>query len=262
MNKPIELTQLLRLRKVTRALEEHFRGQLDAHLQSLQPLFRPANVLGDYVRNAPKQTVKIADASFKELRSLYLRVGRVKPFRFEEDIRPPIDVFGGAAELSPVTYKYEPKAEQGGQAITVTSPLRWVLSYKGMGPHRLRELLTSRTGTARLELQVCLLHFLVLHVILRQEQGVVPILRAMRFDVTTDFVESLGGLPLTYVSAPVRTMLPDEEVMIQSTEVSGSLAFEEIVDMDSVSGLKDPVKDALTGLIRGFGDDMLEPDDR
>lgn len=256
-NQQMDLSNLLRLRKVTRAVEEHFRSQLNAHLRSLQPLFRPTNILGEYIRNAPKQTVRIADASLKELRSLYVRVGRVKPFRFEDEIRPPIDVFGAAAEIHPVTYSYTPQNAADEAAITVTSPLTWVLSYKDLGPDRLRELLASRSGTARLELQSCLVHYLVLHIILSQEIGVVSILRAMRFTVRMELVEALGGLPVTYISAPVKTLLPSDEVIVQSTELSGSSAFEEIVDIDSVLQMSDPVKDTLTELVGGFGDDLL-----
>jgi hypothetical protein len=254
----MDLSKLLRLRKVTRAVEEHFRNQLDAHLLSLQPLFKPANILGEYVRNAPQQSLKVADASFKELRSLYARIGRVKPFRFEDEIRSPIDVFGNAVEITPVTYEYAPQNAENGPKIKVTSPLKWVLSYKGLGPSQLRALLVSRSGTARVELQSCLVHNLVLHIILSQRPGVVPILRAMRFEVSTRFEEALGGLPIAYVAAPVKTMLPDDEIITQSSELSGSSAFEEIIDIESVLGMADPLQDALIDLVRGFGDELLD----
>jgi hypothetical protein len=260
VNQTMDLSKLLRLRKVTRAVEEHFRSQVDAHLRSLQPLFRPSNVLGEHIRNAPKQTVKIADASLKELRSLYARIGRVQPFRFEDEIKPPIDVFGAAAEITSVTYDYNPGGGGDAPTIRVTSPLKWVLSFKGLGPSRLRELLVSQSGTARMELQTCLLHYLVMHIILSQELGVAPILRALRFTLETDFVEALGGLPITCVSAPVRTMLPEDEAIIQSTELSGASAFEEIIDIDSILRLDDPVKGALVDLVAGFGDDLIASD--
>jgi hypothetical protein len=256
----MDLSKLLRLRKVTRAVEEHYRSQIEAHLRSLQPLFRPSNVLGEHIRNAPKQTVKIADASLKELRSLYARIGRIQPFRFEDEIKPPIDVFGAAAEITSVTYDYNPGGGGDAPTIRVTSPLKWVLSFKGHGPGRLRELLVSQSGTARMELQTCLLHYLVLHIILSQELGVAPILRALRFTLETDFVEALGGLPMTCVSAPVKTMLPDDEAIIQSTELSGASAFEEIIDIDSILRLDDPVKGALVDLVAGFGDDLIASD--
>jgi hypothetical protein len=164
----MDLSQLLRLRKVTRAVEKHFRSQLEAHLRSLQPLFKPHIVLGDHIRNAPKQTVKVADASLKELRSLYARIGRVQPFRFEDEVKPPIDVFGAAAEITSVTYDYSPSGGGDTPKVRVTSPLKWVLSFKGLGPGRLDELLVSQSGTARMELQTCLLHYLVMHIILSQ----------------------------------------------------------------------------------------------
>jgi hypothetical protein len=255
----MDLAKLLRLRKLTRAVEDHFRDQLEAHLRCLQPLFKPTNVLGEYIRNAPKQMIKGADKSLKELRSLYGRVGRAKPFRFEDELTPPLDVFGSAVEITPVTYEYRPQSAEDAHAIEVTSPLKWVLSYKGLGPNRLQELLVSQSGTARLELQACLLHYLVLHIILSRGDGVAPILQGLRFSLNTNLVEALAGLPMTYISAPVKTMLPDDEAIIQSTELSGASAFEEIVDVDSILGLDDPVKGAVVELIGGFGKDLLIP---
>ena len=260
MNQPLDLSRLLRLRKVTRAVAEHFRSQLDAHLQSLQPLFKPTNVLGEHVRNAPRQTVKIADASLKDLRSLYARIGHAKPFRLEEEIRPPLDLFGAAAEINPVAYDYRPRGAAEAAPIRVTSPLKWVLSYKGLGPDRLQELLTSRSGTARMELQACLLHYLVMHILLSQELGVASILRATRFSVSTEHLEAFGGLPMTYIGAPVQTRLPGDEAIVQSTELSGSSAFEEVIDMGSILTMVDPLREALTALVGGFGEDLLDAD--
>lgn len=261
MSQQTDLSKLLRMRKVTRTVEEHFRNQLSAHLVSLQPLFKPTNVLGEYIRNSPKQTLKVADASLKELRTLFARIGRVQPFRFEDEIKPPIDVFGSAVEITPITYDYRPVESAEAQVIRVTSPLKWVLSYKGLGPSRLQELLVSQSGTARLELQACLLHYLVLHIILSQAPGVTQILRALRFEVSTDFIEALGGLPVTNIAAPVRTILPNDEAIIQSTELSGASTFEEIVDIESIADLRDPVKETLLDLVRSFGDDLLIADE-
>ncbi len=259
MNQQVDIAKLLRLRKVTRAIAEYFRNELNAHLRSLQPLFRPTNVLGEHIRNAPKQTVKIADASLRELRSLYARVGHAKPFRFDDDIDTPIDLFGSAVEITPVTYTYTPQCSDGVRSVTVTSPLSWVLSYKGLGPGRMQELVASQSGSARIELQACLLHYLALHIILSQEFGVSPILRALRFTVTVEHAEALGGLPITHVSAPVRTLLPADEAILQSTELSGAPAFEEIIDLESIIRMNDPLRESLVQLVVGLGEDLLVP---
>lgn len=259
MNQPVDIASLLRLRKLTRAVGDYFRNELNSQLRSLQPLFKPTNVLGEYVRNAPKQTLKTADASLKELRSLYMRVGHSKPFHFEDELQPPIDLFGSAAELTPVSYSYTPRSQGSSAEIIITSPLKWVLSYKGLGPGRLQELLMSTSGSARIELQACLLHYLVLHIILSQEFGVAPILRALRFAVTVEFVEALGGLPMVYVAAPVSTRLPADEAIIQSTELSGASAFEEIIDPRSIERMSDPLRDSLVKLIQGLGEDLSFP---
>lgn len=259
MNQEIDLSTLLRLRKVTRAVSEHFRHELNSHLLALQPLFHPVNLLGEHVRNAPKRRGKTADAALSEMRALYERVARRKPFRFDDELRPPLDVFGAAAEINPVTYSYTPKDVTEATPITVTCPLKWVLSYKGLGPGHLRELLGSTSGTARMELQTCLLHNLLMHLLLGQQIGVASILRGLRNTVSTEFVEPLGGLPMCYISAAVGTILPSDETIIESTELTGATVFEEIVDIASVLEIKDPIRETSIELIQGFGDDLLKP---
>lgn len=260
MDQNFDLPNLLRLRKVTRAVTEHLASKLRSYLQSLQPLFKPTTVLGEYIRNSPKQTLKIADASLKELRSMYVRVGHAKPFRFDDKLSPPIDVFGAVPEIHPTEYEYRPQGGEVQSPITIISPMKWVLAYKGLGPRRMEELLVSQSGTARMDLQACLLHYLVMYLIASRETGVNPILHALRYAVSFESDKRFAGLPMVCIAAPIPTMLPPDEAIIQSTELSGASVFEEIVDIEAVSRLSDPVKDELRGLIKGFGDDLLTPD--
>ena len=255
MNQDVDLAKLLRLRKATRAVADYFRGALNDHLRALQPLFSPTLVLGEYIRNTPKQRVRTADAALKELKALYARVGHAKPFRFDDDLRPPLDLFGASAEIAQVTYAYRPAGDAG--SIQVTRPLRWVLTYKGQGPARLVELLTSTSGTARMELQNCLLHCLLMSIIAGQAPGPASILRALRYAVTIEPVERLGGLPVVYITAPVATGLPSDETIMQSTELTGSTVFEEIIDVESILHIEDPIRDAALRLVRECGDELV-----
>src|SRR5579872_5501327 len=49
------IQRLLSLRKLTRAIADLLRAELKDYLSALAPLFRPRNVLGDYVQGASKE---------------------------------------------------------------------------------------------------------------------------------------------------------------------------------------------------------------
>jgi hypothetical protein len=250
VDQELDLPKLLQLRKATRSVADYFRTALEEQLTAMRPLFDPRRILGDYIRDTPKRMAPAADAAFKELRTLYAQVGRAAPFRFEDDIRAPLDLFGATAEIHPVVYSYTPASAEDATPIQVTCPLRWTLTYKGLGPSHLDNLLTSRSGTARMELQSCLLHYCLMHLVIAQQPGVGSLLRALRFEVQSEPTERLGGLPLVYVSAPVTTVLPGDDIILESTELTGATVFEEIIDVDSVVDLRDAMRDAVIQLVK------------
>jgi hypothetical protein len=135
--------------------------------------------------------------------------------------------------------------------------LRWALTYKGLGPGHLDNLLTSRSGTARMELQSCLLHYFLMHLIVAQQPGVGSLLRALRFEVESEPTERLGGLPIVYVAAPVATVLPGDEIILESTELTGATVFEEVIDVTTLLGMPDRLKDKALQLVLNLGDDLL-----
>jgi len=48
-------------------------------------------------------------------------------------------------------------------------------------------------------------------------------------------------------------MRPPDAIILQSTQLSGTTTFEEIVNMDDISALTDPVRDRVLELIKEHG---------
>lgn len=252
-----DISRVLKLRKLTRAMVEHFSNSLKEYLAALAPLFAPRLLLGEYIRSDVKQTVRGAEPVFKELQALYKSVGGLKPYSFQDELKSPLDVFGASVELSASEYVYT--AQTGGEqrSVTVTSPFKWVLSYKDLGPKRLRELLVSPSGSARADLQICLLHYLILHLIAARKPGVGTLLDALRFKLASEEHADFGKLPVVVISAPVATILPPDDIIIQSVELSGASAFEEVADLGQIARLSDPVREQLIDLIRKQDESLL-----
>ena len=66
----------------------------------------------------------------------------------------------------------------------------------------------------------------------------------------TPLLPELGELPITFLSAPVSTIRPPDNVIIESTELSGADAFEEVINLEDVAKLRNPFKDQLEELVK------------
>jgi hypothetical protein len=248
---------LLRLRKLTRALSEQLRGQMYDYLATLTPLFRPKAVLGDYVHGAVKESGKKADKAFKDLQGLWESIVAAKPFTaLPREIAPPLDVGGLTLEVHPVEYTHKAVNGDDSRMVTIRTPLKWVLTYAGFGPARLTELLGQRNRTTD-ELQRAVLHYLTLHVVLTNQPGLGQLLEALHFPASTERIEAFGPLPITCISAAVSTRRPADPVLIQSAEISGMDAFEEVVVVEDIPKLTDLTRERMLQVVRTQAPDLL-----
>jgi hypothetical protein len=248
--------KLLLLRRLTRAVGDVLRGQLKEYLATLTPLLRPRAVLGEFLAGGPKEVVSGSEKAFKDLQAAYEAVAGSKLYNLPKELSSPVEVSNSALEFSPVEYSHSAKTERETKAVAVTSPLRWVLSYSGFGPRRLRELLASKTRSLQ-ELQEFVLHTLLLQLVLTRQAGVAKILEGLRFPVSTGKRPEFGELPLLFVSSSISTVLPPDGVIIESTEISGTDAFEEVVSVDEIVRQKDPLRELLLEVVKKHAESLL-----
>jgi hypothetical protein len=253
-----EIQTLLTLRKVTRALAEHLRGHMTEHLATLTPLLRPRAVLGDYVQVGAKEGAKRADKAFKELQSLWESVVAAKPFTgLPRELNPPLDIAGHTLEITPVDYPHAAANGDETKAVTVRCPLKWVLTYTGFAPGRLAELIAQRSRNTE-DLQKAVLNYLALHVVLSNQPGVARILEALHFPLAFERLDAFGVLPIVTISAGVSTRRPDDSVIVQSAELTGMDAFEEVVVVDDITRMTDQGRDRMLEIVRMQGPSLLQ----
>jgi hypothetical protein len=238
--------KLLDLRKLTRAVADALRNELAEHLATLLPIFRPRNLLGSYVQGAPKD-LRGSDKAFKELQGLYEGVASTKPFSLPRDLKAPIPVDATALEILPFDYNHSARSKRVTKTVRITSPLRWAIAYPGSSPERLLEALSS--GDPGTSVSEIVLHTLTLHVAF-QQRGVRDLFAALRYPMETRHEPGLGNLPISVISAPVATVRPPDETIVESTEISGTASFEEVVDPDAIETLEDPVKARLSAILK------------
>lgn len=257
MTESFDIPRLIELRKLTRAVSEKIETQLKAYLATLAPLFSPLPILGEHIRGGSKSPIKGAEKTFQELKSRYQTVARQKPYSLDVELSSPIDVFAATPALTPVEYPYTAKNNDRSAELTVTSPLKWVLTYPQINPKKLLELLQENRTQVRDELSHALLQCLTLNLILEKRPGLTTLLNDLRFQIETTHLDGLGDLPILLISCPISTQLPPDDVIIQNTEISGIPSFEEIVNIDDIRNISDPLKQSLFTIAREVTPDLL-----
>jgi hypothetical protein len=249
MDAPLDIDRLLALRRLTRALEDVVRTHVRDHLTTVAPLLRPRTVLGDFVQGPGKEAARGADRVWKEVQALYDAVAPKAPFSLARDLKAPLDIPGTAVEMAPVEYRHT--AERGGERkqISVTRPFEWVLSYSAHGPVRLRELVADKNRDA-VELQRVIALAIVLHLVIERQAGVSALFAGLRLPLETRRVSEFGQLPVTVLVSMVPTFRPPDAVLIESTDMTGTGAFQEVVDVEALSGLSDPFHARLLEVVR------------
>ena len=253
MDQPLTIERVQALRRLTRTLSDDLRDQLKAHLATLGELFRPRRVLGEYLEGSEKDPVKGSGRVFQELQALFESVSRGKPYTLARDLRNPIVLSSVTLELHPVEYPHEIRTRGDSRTVMIRSPLSWTLSYSRYGPALLPDLLAARTRSSD-ELYDWLVHQLVLHAVVGAQPGLNEIMTTLHFPVTSATEPPSGTLPLVRIGSPVVTVRPPDDVILQSVELSGMDAFEEVVDVDSILRMEDTLRNRLVEIAHGHGE--------
>jgi hypothetical protein len=254
--------QLLVLRKLTRAVVDAVRDDARDYVNTITPLLRPRVALGDPGDVATREPLQSADNTFKELQALYESVAGAEPFNLHKDLKPPVEVAAGSIEASPLEYRHSAHADGATKVLRVTAPLKWVMNYAGIAPgrvsqvsyapRRLREVLASGSRPVE-DLRQFILHFAVMHLAIKRQPGLARMMSAMHWRLGSEQVAEFGPLPLPCLAFAVRTVRPPDDVLISHTEIAGTDAFEEVVEVDSIAALRDPVREKLLELARSHG---------
>jgi hypothetical protein len=253
MDQPFDMARLRELRRLTRRVDDVVRVEAREHLTTLAPLLRPQTVLGDFVQSGEKRTVRGADRVWKELLTLYDGIAPKSPFGLARELKPPLEIPGTALEMAPVQYVHEIRVDGNVTPIVVTRPFEWVVSYSAHGPQRARDLLADRNRDAE-ELQRIVALALALNLTVTHQAGVAKLFATLRLPIEARRMREFGALPLTVMASVVPSLRPPDDILVQSTEMTGKGVFEEVVDPAGIERLEDPLRARLLSALRGDGE--------
>ena len=133
--------------------------------------------------------------------------------------------------------------------IKVRCPLTWVLTYTDFPPTRLQELLDAKARSIE-ELQRFVLNYLVMHLATTSDPALMQMFEALHFPLTTSKSPQFGELPITRIGIGISTTRPSDALVIESAELTGMDAFEEVVKVEDIARLADPLKARLLEIAR------------
>ena len=249
MNGRDSIQSLLALRKLTRAITDAVRVQMTEYLKTLTPLLRPTALLGEYAQGGPRESSRKADKAFGDLQALYQTVAIVKPYNLPRELNPPLSFTTLGLEITPLDYYHVAQSGAETRRIKVRCPLTWVLTYTDFPPTRLQELLESKARSIE-ELQRFALHYLVLHLAATSDPSLMRVFESLHFPLTTTKSREFGELPITRIGIGIATSRPSDALMIESAELTGMDAFEEVIKVEDIAGLADPFKGRLIEIAR------------
>ena len=244
MNGRDSTESLLVLRKLTRAIADTARAQMTEYLATLAPLLRPKMVLGDYVEDGSKDSIRRSDKAFKDLQALYEKVATTKPFSLPRELTLPLRLAGTGLEITAVDTPHVIQSGADARTIMVRSPLAWTLTYAGNAPTRLPELLKAKLRSAE-DLNQLVLSYLLMHVVVTNSPGLLQAFEALHFPISTTTMPEFGPLPITRIGVALSTARPSDDLILQTAELTGMDAFEEVVSVEDLSRLPDALKERL-----------------
>ena len=130
-----------------------------------------------------------------------------------------------------------------------------MLTYSGFAPSRLKELIGGK-GRSSDELQQFVLSYLAMHVVTTNQPGLLQMLEALHFPVTSSKSADFGELPITRISASISTSRAADDLLIESAELSGMDAFEEVVNVQDIVDMRHPHRDRLLDLVRSHAPEL------
>jgi hypothetical protein len=243
------IQSLLALRKLTRAITDAVRVQMTEYLKTLTPLMRPKALLGEYVQGGLREPSRKADKAFADLQALYEKVAVARPYSLPRELSVPLNISSVGLEITPLDYYHVAQSGADSRRIKVRCPLTWVLTYSDFPPTRLQELLDTKVRSVE-ELQRFVLNYLVLHVVTTSEPSLMRMFEALHFPLTTTRSKEFGELPITQIGIGITTTRPSDALVIESAELTGMDAFEEVVNVNDIKHLPDPFKERLLEIAR------------
>ncbi len=243
--KSLDNQEFLKLRQATEKISDVLARRLKSHLDVLRPLFVPKRLLGSYIKSATMEDVPGSDKAFAQLQERYTALSG-EPFNLPKKLQTPLAPISNQLEVAPFQYPLYFGGSKD-KAITVTSPIAWVLGYRSECPMaRLKAMISGSETRQPDDMKGSLVAHLTPILFMEHFTALRQLLEDLRYTVSID--EELSDpakLPVVMMKAPLETFLPPDDFILQVTQLSGVPAFQELIDLEQIQNMPDPLRESL-----------------
>jgi hypothetical protein len=189
-----------------------------------------------------REEVGGADRAFAQLQEKYKEVSG-KPFVLPPELDDTLTQIDNRLELSPWEYAYQAKGARETKTVTITSPVRWVLTYTlDCTLSQIIQAVVNKESRRLGVVQQFVVNALVMQLLLARFPGMVQLLTDLRYQIRTENIPGLSAIPLVTIASCLPTFRPTDDLILAATRFSGIPAFIEIIDIDALHTLPDPLK--------------------
>jgi hypothetical protein len=249
IRKDLDNEEFIQLRKNTEKIAQILDKRLKNHLGILKPLFNPVQSLGSYLKSANMDDVPGSDKAFASLQEQYAAICE-KPFGLPKKLQTPLAPI--SKQLIAVPFKYDLYMEDTkDKATSIVAASRWVLSFQSECPYnRLKAMVTGAETRQADDMKLAIVEHLTIAALLENSKSLIQLLADLRYETEILKLKDLGGLPVVILKAPILSFLPSDEFVLNITQLSGIPAFQELVDLDALENMPDPLKETLQEAIQ------------
>ncbi len=248
LEKSLTFQELPARRRITESISQSLQERLTSYLDTLKPLLAPERVFGKHVGG--KMDVLSADKALTQVKQAYAEVA-TKPLDLPREFEPEwLMQTGSRLELHRVEYMHEAPRGSAKKPIRITSPVRWILAYgSAVTPFQALQIVAGKEREPAGGLKQFVVNALVMQVMLARNPGLVDLFHDLRFELRTDHFPESGKVPFASVVSCIPSFRPEDELILAATEFSGVPAFIELVDMEAVGAMRDPLKERIETLM-------------
>jgi len=237
----LTLDQVASLREKTDAVSRILDSRLRVYIETLKPLLAPRRLLGRHVGS--RDDVNGSDLALTRLKELYREVSR-SPFGLPLEFP---DTALAQLDSQPAIYRWEythrAKSERDSKDVTITSPVQWVLSFEsGLTLSQVHSMVESRMERKTEVLRQFVVNALVMQLLMKSQPNLVQLLAALRYQMDMKPLPGLGPLSFVTITAPLTSFRPADDVLLMTTRFSGVLAFVELISLELIEHVEDPLR--------------------
>lgn len=240
--KSLDNEEFLKLRQATEKIATVLTKRLKSHLDVLRPLFVPRRLFGSYIKSSSMEDVPGSDKAFAELQERYTALSG-EPFNLPRKLQTPLPPISNQLDLTP--FQYSLQFEES-KAISVTSPTAWVIAYRSECPlARLKAMISGNETRQPDDMKGSLVAHQTPVLFVEHFPALWELLEDLRYRVSIEELFDLEKLPVLMLKAPLETFLPPDDFILEITQFSGVPAFQELIDLEQMQTMPDPMKESL-----------------